>query len=429
MRTFLAALCALCLVLAGATVARAEYVLQRGDVLHISVVGAPVDQRMPVNVDGQIVVPLAGSIPAAGRSLEEVTADITAALSRVSIPILSERGVPTAVQVSGNAITVSVVEYRPVYVDGDVRTPGAYTFRPGITAQQAIALAGGFGLDREDVQNPELTRADLRGQIAGLTARRTAALARLDRLKQQLQEGAESADGTDAERPTETLLSKLETLEAGTTFRDRFGAIESAQLEAHRAGLDLHEGYLAEGQSKANLRLETLNQRATQERQGVEADAAEFDNLVDLSEKGMVTAARLGDARRALLYSSTRELQTMAEISRTERELDDLVYRIRERAADENAEALLDFRDELVNLAEINASLEAAKTKLIYVGGGLSDLDPEEVVSISILRDDGERVDPATPETRLLPGDTVTATLDIDGEIDPALQDPAVPSN
>ena len=41
-------------------------------------------------------------------------------------------------------VQVSVVEYRPFFIDGEVNSPGGYPYQPGLTVRKAIALAGGF---------------------------------------------------------------------------------------------------------------------------------------------------------------------------------------------------------------------------------------------------------------------------------------------
>ena len=57
--------------------------------------------------------------------------------------------------IAPDAVLVTIAEYRPVYVNGDVTKPGEQTFRPGMTVRQAVALAGGY----------EITPADLRGAL------------------------------------------------------------------------------------------------------------------------------------------------------------------------------------------------------------------------------------------------------------------------
>jgi len=41
-------------------------------------------------------------------------------------------------------VNVSVIEYRPFYINGEVGDPGGYPYQPGLTLRKAIALAGGF---------------------------------------------------------------------------------------------------------------------------------------------------------------------------------------------------------------------------------------------------------------------------------------------
>lgn len=41
-------------------------------------------------------------------------------------------------------ITITIVEYRQFYVNGEVSKPGGYSYREGMTVQRAITLAGGF---------------------------------------------------------------------------------------------------------------------------------------------------------------------------------------------------------------------------------------------------------------------------------------------
>ncbi|HEU4660448.1 MAG TPA: SLBB domain-containing protein, partial [Pseudolabrys sp.] len=47
--------------------------------------------------------------------------------------------------------------YRPFFILGEVTTPGQYPYVPNITAQAAVAIAGGF-TPRASKQMVELTR-------------------------------------------------------------------------------------------------------------------------------------------------------------------------------------------------------------------------------------------------------------------------------
>ena len=41
-------------------------------------------------------------------------------------------------------MTVTITEYRPFYINGEVKKPGSYAYRKGLTVQKAVTLAGGF---------------------------------------------------------------------------------------------------------------------------------------------------------------------------------------------------------------------------------------------------------------------------------------------
>jgi polysaccharide export outer membrane protein len=47
--------------------------------------------------------------------------------------------------------------YRPVFIMGEVGRPGQYSYVPGMTAQTAIAIAGGFS-SRAQQRDVDVTR-------------------------------------------------------------------------------------------------------------------------------------------------------------------------------------------------------------------------------------------------------------------------------
>lgn len=61
-------------------------------------------------------------------------------------------------------ITVSVLEYRLFYVNGEVNKPGGYNFVDGLSVQKAIALAGGF-TERASKEKIDLERETVPGNV------------------------------------------------------------------------------------------------------------------------------------------------------------------------------------------------------------------------------------------------------------------------
>jgi protein involved in polysaccharide export with SLBB domain len=102
-----------------------------GDRLHITVYGQDLmTNDYMVDRDGSIALPLAGRIQVGGM----VTADAEAAI---------RKKLAKGIVVDPN-VTVDVIQYRPIYVIGEVNKPGAYDYTSNIVMINAVALAGGF---------------------------------------------------------------------------------------------------------------------------------------------------------------------------------------------------------------------------------------------------------------------------------------------
>lgn len=112
--------------------APAEYRIGPGDILNIEV-GARRDLsgRYPVGADGNVFMPPAGSVAAAGKTPTELSSDLSRRLS------LFDRDI--------SQVSVSIAEAHGsrVFVMGAVLRPGKYSFTEAPTAWEAIGEAGG----------------------------------------------------------------------------------------------------------------------------------------------------------------------------------------------------------------------------------------------------------------------------------------------
>jgi polysaccharide export outer membrane protein len=121
-----------------------SYTLDAGDKLRISVFGQDgISGSYMVDAGGNVNLPLAGAIPARGFSTDQLARMIGERLKQG--------------YVREPHVTVSVETYRPFFIMGEVTTPGQYAYVPNMTAENAIAIAGGFG-PRAQKQTIELTR-------------------------------------------------------------------------------------------------------------------------------------------------------------------------------------------------------------------------------------------------------------------------------
>jgi protein involved in polysaccharide export with SLBB domain len=106
--------------------------LQSGDELKVIIFGEDALSGIyDISPAGTVSMPLIGTIPAAGRSRAEVERAMTQAYASGKF-------------LQDPKITVSVVTFRPIYVFGEVGTPGKYAYTSGLDILTAIATAGGF---------------------------------------------------------------------------------------------------------------------------------------------------------------------------------------------------------------------------------------------------------------------------------------------
>ncbi len=121
-----------------------DYRVRPGDVLQIEVLeDATLNRSAIVLPDGQISLPVAGSIRVAGRSLAQVQAELASRLAPgfasaptvfVTLSALAERP----------AATAAVPRTIDIFVLGAANAPGKVQVSPGTTLLQAIAQAGGL---------------------------------------------------------------------------------------------------------------------------------------------------------------------------------------------------------------------------------------------------------------------------------------------
>jgi polysaccharide biosynthesis/export protein len=109
----------------------AAYHLDAGDKLRVVVYGQEgLTNTYAVSAGGSITMPLIGSVSARGRTTAGLAADISAKLR--------------AGFIREPSVAVEIEAYRPFFILGEVAAPGQYPYVPNMTAESAVAIAGGF---------------------------------------------------------------------------------------------------------------------------------------------------------------------------------------------------------------------------------------------------------------------------------------------
>lgn len=116
---------------AGATAGTSSYTLNTGDHVQITVFEEP-DLSISAILDdtGAISYPLLGELKVRGLTARKLESKIAAGLRGRFL--INPR------------VNVSIMEYRQFYVRGEVESPGGYPFKPGLTLEKAVSMAGGF---------------------------------------------------------------------------------------------------------------------------------------------------------------------------------------------------------------------------------------------------------------------------------------------
>jgi polysaccharide export outer membrane protein len=108
-----------------------SYLLGPNDRIRLKVYGeADITGEYEVDSNGQVSIPLAGHIRAAGLTTKQLERSITTALAK---------GI-----VRDPRVNVEIALYRPYYILGEVKKGGEYPYRLGLTVMDAVASAGGF---------------------------------------------------------------------------------------------------------------------------------------------------------------------------------------------------------------------------------------------------------------------------------------------
>lgn len=338
-----------------------------------------------VGPSGTISLPLAGNLQAAGKTPEELAEEIGAALQNQ----LGLRDLPSA--------SVELSQYRPVYLSGDVQTPGEYPFVPDLTVLKAVSLAGGL---RRAEAGQRFARdfINAKGKSAVDLSERNRLLARKARLEaeisgqKKLKKPAELQDVPEA-------AALLESEEALMLSRDR-------KLERQLSALDDLKTLLQN-------EIEALQKKSETQGRQLELAIEDRDRVKTLTEKGLAVSARqlsieqkTADLQADLLDIDTATLKARQDLSKAAA---DEVALKNDREA-ELAGELQDTDAQLEKLAlELTTSGELMAEALTQSADSARLDQKTTTISYTIVREGEEGVKEISAEetSELLPGDVI----------------------
>jgi polysaccharide export outer membrane protein len=129
------------------------YTLDSGDKLRIVVFGQDgITNSYTVDAGGNVNLPLVGTVPARGFTTQQLSQMIAERLKQG--------------YVREPHVSVEIDTYRPFFILGEVTNPGQYPYVANMTAETAVAIAGGFA-PRAAKTSIELTRTAPGQQMRG----------------------------------------------------------------------------------------------------------------------------------------------------------------------------------------------------------------------------------------------------------------------
>lgn len=260
----------------------AEWQPADGTVRNWDVIGG----EYTVGPQGAISLPFIGELDAAGRTAAEVAGDIGKRLQGE----FALRNLPSA--------SVEVAQFRPIFVTGDVNTPGEYPFTPNLTVLKGISLAGGL---RRSEAGQRFARdfINARGNASVYDSAQSRLIARRARLL------AEVAGANELKVPPE--------LQNVANANQLIGS-EAALMKSRRERYELQLKALADLRSLLESEVTSLGQKAETQKNQLQLVKEDRDKINRLSEQGLATSTRRlsVEERTAEVESSLLDIDTAA---------------------------------------------------------------------------------------------------------------------
>lgn len=382
--------------------ALAEYRLQGGDVVEISVSGVPeLRQRAPIQLDGSVTFPVVGTFMVEGVEFSEIRTKLQSAVASKIFRIRTPDGREISRMFERDEVAATIVEYRPVFVTGDVTRPGEQTFRPRMTARQALASAGGFSaLARANATS--FDAATLRGDYITVWLSLAREHVRVWRIKADLGETIDLDQKSIPPAPvSDEVLSQIVNVE--TKYR-----------EAETADHERQKDYLRRSIEEAGKQTQVLSEQKQSEEEGVRLDEQDLQKARNAYGNGSLPSFRVAEFRRSVLFSATRQLQTTNQLMQVQKGRAEAARELEKIDDQRRMHLLTELQDAAVKLTGERAKLRTVEEKLQLAG--LSPPRPSDGASkadITVFRSapNGKERHTADADTELQPGDVVEVAL------------------
>ncbi len=342
-----------------------------------------------INDDDTISFPIVGRLKVTGRTPVD--------LERIVAEEVRRRAGREA------QVTLEVIEYKPIFVNGYVVRAGAMPWRPGYTVMHAEALAGG-------VFRPTDSRSALPAENERARASRAAAdLARVQASLARLQ--AEKSG-----EPVVQMPSGLTELVTPVEAR-KLVAAQNTMLGSRRAAFDARIKSLERGRGLGEEEIKALHAQVVRLDEQLKLRHEFAKSVKALNIKGLVRFERTLDEQSRIAELEERRTNVIVALARVHSSVSSVLRELdvinQERTASLDEEILRLERDAAQHQIDVDSARDAYRK---LTGQNVLTDNQQRVssnLSYEIVRNDKGAVNtfPALPLTPLLPGDLLVVRL------------------
>jgi polysaccharide biosynthesis/export protein len=305
------------------------------------------------------------------------------------------------------SVSVRISEFRPLYILGDVRAPGAYPFRYGSTVQSAVAVAGGFGLPQmfQAAAVSEFLLADER--VRQLSFQKQALLVRRARLEAQ-------RDGMKTfSPPTPQGVTEGAPMSGGGATQQQASSIvadETDTFEKQRAVLQQQLDLLGSQKPRIEKEIESFNGQIATAKKQLELIHQQADQYTRLVKQGLGLANAELQLRLMEGNQESELWRLTTQVLRLQMEASELDLKIHEADASFKRQVITELRDVRERLRELDVTLPSAREireVRLQQAGSIAGAEAARSISVTRTRNGKATVLQATETTTLEPGDII----------------------
>ncbi|OWV82044.1 exopolysaccharide biosynthesis protein [Rhizobium sp. R634] len=336
-----------------------------------------------VSEDGTVSLPFIGSISVGNLKDTDLTNEIGKRLQeKIGL-------------VQAPAVSIEILEYPPIYVVGDVTTPGQYSFHPGLTVLQSLAMSGG---PRRAKEQEETHSIQIVGELREIDHSILRSSARLARLQAEM-DGAKDIvfdQATGADQQFAAAIYNQERI----IFRARANAVERQA----RAFTELRDLLTTE--------ISTLEEKLTGADDIIKTVEDQLASVKSLVQKGLTVSSRQMDLERLLTTYRSDKLDLVTAVMRGRQAVSEATRNLEGLYDTRRSEVAIEAQSERANLDQFKLKRETLQKLLITDLGsndGVKNLVVDLPLTFSVTRRSDGQISQfeASETTVLVPGDVV----------------------